>query len=173
MLSMIEKRLLGFLCLCLCLIPFSLAACGTGQVVPVQAQQGGGLVSPTPGQINSKSAIVDSSTALTIEVTNFCNAEAQVNYGWLVGFCGNSPNYTLPSMPVSIQTNIGTQLAAQGKAAWCQANLWTGPSGQLSVPQDPATKNPIIPTLGNCPTGAAPAPVTAPSGASPAPAAKS
>ena len=141
-----------------------LSACGSGQIVPMQAVQGGGLLSSRPSDINSKNAIVDSSTGLTIEVTNFCNGEAQVDYGWLAGFCGNSPNFTIPTMPVSIQTNIGTQIASQGKAAWCQSNLWTGPSGQLSIPVDSA-KNPLIPTLGNCPTGAAPAPVTAPSGA--------
>ena len=102
----------------------------------------------------------------SIEVTNFCNGEAQVNYGWLAGFCGNSPNYTIPNMPVTIQTNIGTQIANQGKAAWCQSNLWTGPSGQLSIPvTNDSSHAPIVPTLGNCPTGLPPAPVTAPSGA--------
>ena len=43
----------------------SLAGCGTGQLVPVQAQQGGGLLSPTPSQINSGKAYVDSAPALT------------------------------------------------------------------------------------------------------------
>ena len=147
---------------------FVLAGCGTGQIVPVQAQAGGGLVSPGPGDINSKNGIVDSATALTQEITGFCNAQAQVDYAWIAGFCGNNPNYALPNLPVSIQTNIGTQIATQGKTAWCESNLWTGPSGQLSIPEDPATKNAIIPTLGNCPSGAAPAPVTAPTGA-PAP----
>lgn len=172
MLSMIEKRLLGVLCLCLFLMLVSLAGCGTGQVVPVQAQQGGGLLSPTPSQINSKNGIVDSATALTQEITGACNAQAQVDYNWLVGFCGNGANYTVPTMPVSVSSNIGTQLSNQGKAAWCQSNMYTGPSGQLIVPED-ANHNPITPTLNNCPSFLPPAPVTAPTGASAAPAAKS
>jgi hypothetical protein len=142
--------------------------CGASQVVPLQAQVGGGMTSPQLQSQFGPNNVVDSSTALTVQVTNFCNAQAQVDYGWLVQLCGGA--ITLPSLPVSISTNIGTQLAQQGQKAWCQANMWTGPSGQLSVPIDPASKNPIIPALGNCPSGAAPAPVPAPSGA---PAAKS
>jgi hypothetical protein len=148
------------------LAPFMLAACGSSQALPVQAQSGGGLVSPTLADINSKNSIVDSSTALTQEITGACNAQAQVDYGWLVQLCGGS--LTLPQLPVSITTNIGTEFAQLGQKAWCQANLWTGPSGQLSIPEDPVTKNPIIPVLNNCPTFTAPPPVTAPSGAAPA-----
>lgn len=146
----------------------SLAAygCSSTAAIPQAAQQGGGLTAPTLNTQGGPNTVVDSATALTMEVTNFCNAEAQVDYAWLVGFCGNSPNYQLPTAPVTVSTNIGATLAAQGKAAWCQSNLFTGPSGQLAVPvtSDPS-HTPIIPTLGNCPTGAAPAPVTAPSGA--------
>lgn len=145
---------------------FMLAGCGTGQLVPVQAQQGGGLVSPSPTQINSHNGIVDSSTALTIEITNFCNGQAQVDYAWLAGFCGGAPAYSTANLlPSTIPTQV-TQLTGQGKTAWCQSNLWIGPSGQLSIPvtQDPS-HTPIIPTLGNCPSGTAPAPIVAPSGA--------
>ena len=162
MISKIGKLPGLFFCLCL----FALAGCGPTQVIPLQAQQGGGLVSPTLKSQFGPNNVVDSSTALTQEITGFCNAQAQVDYGWVAQLCGGS--ITVPQLPVSISTNIGTELAQQGLKSWCQANLWTGPSGQLSIAEDPTTKNPIIPALGNCPTGVAPAPVTAPSGAAPA-----
>lgn len=134
----------------------SLAGCGTGQLVPVQAQQGGGLLSPTPSQINSGKAYVDSAPALTQAITQ-CpgNAQAQVDYNWLAGFCGNAPNFQLPSAPLSITTSLGTQMTAQAKAAWCQANMWTGPSGQLAIPvTSDASHTPVIPVLGppTCPS---------------------
>ena len=145
----------------------ALAGCGTGQVVPVQAVQGGGLLNSRPSDVNSKGGVVDSAPALTIEVTNFCNGQAQVDYAWLVGFCGGSPAYSTSGLlalgGTSIPSSVG-QLTGQAKSAWCQSNLWTGPSGQLSVPVD-SSKNPIIPALANCPSGVAPAPVTAPTGA--------
>ena len=54
------------------LCAFALAGC---------AQQGGGLLQPTPKQIISgKNTIVPSSAALSMEATNFCNAQAQVDY---------------------------------------------------------------------------------------------
>ncbi len=124
---------------CACLL--TLAGC---------AQQGGGLLQPTPKQIISgKNTIVPSSAALSMEATNFCNAQAQVDYAGVVLFCeGNTP-----ALPLSISTNYQTE-ASQFS---CQVYGYTNSSNQLIVP---ATV-----TLGNCPTGAAPAPVTAPSGA--------
>ncbi len=163
MLSKIEKQLLGFLCLCLFLIPFSLAACSPTAATPQAAQQGGGLTAPTLGTQGGPNTIVDSSTALTIEVQNFCNGQAQVDYAWLAGWCGNNPAYSVNNLPISISTSVGN-LVGQAKSAWCQSNLWTGPSGQLSINKD-STGNPIIPALANCPSGVAPSPVTAPSGA--------
>ncbi|MGD0117607.1 MAG: hypothetical protein ABSD30_06060 [Candidatus Binatus sp.] len=62
--------------------------------------------------------------------------------------------YYRAALPLSISTNYQTE-ASQFS---CQVYGYTNSSNQLIVP---ATV-----TLGNCPTGAAPAPVTAPSGAS-------
>ena len=125
---------------CACLL--TLAGC---------AQQGGGLLQPTPKQIISgKNTIVPSSAALSMEATNFCNAQAQVDYAGLVLYCEGKT----PALPLSISTNYQTE-ASQFS---CQVYGYTNSSNQLIVP---ATV-----TLGNCPTGAAPAPVTAPSGAS-------
>ena len=114
------------------------------------AQQGGGLLQPTPKQIISgKNTIVPSSAALSMEATNFCNAQAQVDYAGLVLYCeGKSP-----SLPLSITTTYQTQSTQFS----CQVYGYTNSSNQLIVPQTV--------TLGNCPTGVAPAPVTAPSGA--------
>ena len=144
------------------LLALGLAACSSTTAVPLAAQQGGGLTAPQLQTVGGPNTVVDSSTALTVLITTACNAQAQVDYGWLVQLCGGS--ITLPTLPVSITTNIGTQIAQEGQKAWCQANLWTGPSGQLIVPIDPASKNPVIPALGNCPTFTAPAPVPAPAG---------
>ena len=114
------------------------------------AQQGGGLLQPTPKQIISgKNTIVPSSAALSMEATNFCNAQAQVDYAGLVLYCeGKSP-----ALPLSISTTYQTQSTQFS----CQVYGYTNSSNQLIVPQTV--------TLGNCPTGVAPAPVTAPSGA--------
>jgi hypothetical protein len=114
------------------------------------AQQGGGLLQPTPRQIISgKSTIVPSSAALSMEATNFCNAQAQVDYASLVLYCeGKSP-----ALPLSISTTYQTETNQFS----CQVYGYTNSSNQLIVPQTV--------TLGNCPTGVAPAPVTAPSGA--------
>ncbi len=155
MLSKIEKQLLGLLCLCLFLIPFSLAGCGT----PIAAQQGGGLLSPTPAQIASnKTAIVPSAPALAIQITNFCNAQAAVDYSYAAQYCGGT------LMTNALPIELTSTMANQAKAAWCLANQWTSASGQLAINKD-SSGNFIVPTLGNCPSGATPAPVTAPSGA--------
>jgi hypothetical protein len=116
------------------------------------AQQGGGLLQPTPKQIISgKNTIVPSSAALSMEATNFCNAQAQVDYAGLVLYCeGKSP-----ALPLSISTTYQTQSTQFS----CQVYGYTNSSNQLIVPQTV--------TLGNCPTGVAPAPVSAPSGAAP------
>jgi hypothetical protein len=114
------------------------------------AQQGGGLLQPTPKQIISgKNTIVPSAAALSMEATNFCNAQAQVDYAGLVLYCEGKT----PALPLSISTTYQTE-AGQFS---CQVYGYTNSSNQLIVPQTV--------TLGNCPTGAAPAPVTAPSGA--------
>ena len=113
------------------------------------AQQGGGLTQPTPKQIISgKNTIVPSSAALSMEATNFCNAQAQVDYASLVLYCEGKA----PTLPVSISTTYQTQ----ANQFSCQVYGYTNSSNQLIVP---ATV-----TLGNCPTGVAPAPVVAPSG---------
>ena len=114
------------------------------------AQQGGGLLQPTPKQmISGKNTIVPSSAALSMEATNFCNAQAQVDYASLVLYCeGKSP-----ALPLSISTTYQTE----ANQFSCQVYGYTNSSNQLIVPQTV--------TLGNCPTGVAPAPVTAPSGA--------
>src|SRR5208282_5421322 len=53
--------------------------------LPGCAQQAGGLLQPTPKQIISgKNTIVPSAAALSMEATNFCNAQAQVDYASLV-----------------------------------------------------------------------------------------
>jgi len=132
----IQDSVLFLLCAC------AIAGC---------AQQGGGLLQPTPKQIISgKNTIVPSSAALSMEATNFCNAQAQVDYAGLVLYCEGKT----PALPLSISTNYQTE-ASQFS---CQVYGYTNSSNQLIVP---ATV-----MLGNCPTGAAPAPVTAPSGAS-------
>jgi len=148
-------------------LAFTLTACGTGQVVPVQAVQGGGLLSSRPSDVNSGKGIVDSAPALAIEITNFCNGQAEIDYTWLAGFCGGNPAYSTSGLMglagTSIPASVG-QLTGQAKTAWCQSYLWTGPSGQLIINKD-GNGNPIIPGLANCPSGVAPAPVTAPAGA--------
>jgi hypothetical protein len=113
------------------------------------AQQGGGLTQPTAKQIISgKNTIVPSSAALSMEATNFCNAQAQVDYASLVLYCEGKA----PTLPLSISTTYQTQ----SNQFSCQVYGYTNSSNQLIVP---ATV-----TLGNCPTGTAPAPVAAPSG---------
>jgi hypothetical protein len=119
-------------------------------LLPSCAQQGGGLLEPTPKQIISgKNTIVPSAAALSMEATNFCNAQAQVDYAGLVLYCeGKSP-----TLPLSISTTYQTESSQFS----CQVYGYTNSSNQLIVPQTV--------TLGNCPTGVAPAPITAPSGA--------
>src|SRR3984957_7019839 len=127
--------------LCLCASMLMFAGC---------AQQGGGLLQPTPKQILSgKNTIVPSSAALSMEATNFCNAQAQVDYASLVLYCEGKT----PALPLSISTTYQTE----ANQFSCQVYGYTNSSNQLIVPQTV--------TLGNCPTGVAPAPVTAPSGA--------
>jgi hypothetical protein len=58
-----------------------------------------------------------------------------------------------PALPLSISTTYQTE----ANQFSCQVYGYTNSSNQLIVPQTV--------TLGNCPTGVAPAPVTAPSGA--------
>ena len=129
-----------FLCFVACVMV--LAGC---------AQQGGGLLQPTPKQIiTGKNTIVPSAPALSMEATNFCNAQAQVDYAALVLYCEGKT----PAMPLSISTTYLTE----ANQFSCQVYGYTNSSNQLVVPQTV--------TLGNCPTGVAPAPVTAPSGAS-------
>ena len=121
------------------------------------AQQGGGLLQPTPKEIISgKNTIVPSAAALSMEATNFCNAQAQVDYAGLVLYCEGKT----PTLPLSISTTYQTETSQFS----CQVYGYTNSSNQLIVPQTV--------TLGNCPTGTAPAPIAAPSGA-PAAAAKS
>jgi hypothetical protein len=128
--------------LLLCVLALTLAAC---------AQQAGGLLQPTPKQIISgKNTIVPSAAALSMEATNFCNAQAQVDYAGLVLFCEGKT----PALPLSMSTTYQTESTQFS----CQVYGYTNSSNQLIVPQTV--------TLGNCPTGIAPAPVTAPSGAS-------
>ena len=120
------------------------------------AQQGGGLLQPTPKQIISgKNTIVPSAAALSMEATNFCNAQAQVDYAALVLYCeGKSP-----ALPLSISTTYQTE-ASQFS---CQVYGYTNANNQLVVP-------PTV-TLGNCPTGGSPVSMpatTAPSAAAPA-----
>ena len=75
--------------------------------------------------------------------------QAQVDYAGLVLYCeGKSP-----ALPLSISTTYQTESTQFS----CQVYGYTNSSNQLIVPQTV--------TLGNCPTGVAPAPVTAPSGA--------
>src|SRR5260370_821702 len=134
--------------LLLCVLAISLSAC---------AQQGGGLLQPTPKQmISGKNTIVPSSAALSMEATNFCNAQAQVDYASLVLYCEGKA----PTLPLSISTTYQTE----ANQFSCQVYGYTNSSNQLIVPQTV--------TLGNCPTGVAPAPVVAPSGAPASAAAK-
>jgi hypothetical protein len=84
-----------------------------------------------------------------MEATNFCNAQAQVDYAGLVLYCEGKT----PTLPLSISTTYQTETNQFS----CQVYGYTNSSNQLIVPQTV--------TLGNCPTGVAPAPVTAPSGA--------
>jgi hypothetical protein len=124
-------------------------------ILPGCAQQGGGLLEPTPKQIiNGKNTIVPSAAALSMEATNFCNAQAQVDYAGLVLYCEGKT----PALPLSMSTTYQTE-ASQFS---CQVYGYTNSANQLIVPQTV--------TLGNCPTGTAPAPVAAPSGAAAAPA---
>jgi hypothetical protein len=123
---------------------------GLTLILSACAQQGGGLLEPTPKQIISgKNTIVPSAAALSMEATNFCNAQAQVDYAGLVLYCEGKT----PTLPLSISTTYQTESSQFS----CQVYGYTNSSNQLIVPQTV--------TLGNCPTGAAPAPVTAPSGA--------
>ena len=80
--------------------------CACVLMVSACAQQGGGLLQPTPKQIISgKNTIVPSAAALSMEATNFCNAQAQVDYAGLVLFCeGKSP-----TIPLSISTTYQTE----------------------------------------------------------------
>ena len=136
----IEKLPGLFFCACI----FAIAGC---------AQQGGGLLQPTPKQIISgKNTIVPSAAALSMEATNFCNAQAQVDYAALVLYCENKGPAS--QFPVTITNNYA--VAAQQFS--CQVYGYTDANNQIRVP--------LTVTLGNCPTGVAPAPVTAPSGAS-------
>jgi hypothetical protein len=124
--------------------------CASALMLGGCAQQGGGLLQPTPKQIISgKNTIVPSSAALSMEATNFCNAQAQVDYAGLVLYCEGKT----PALPLSISTTYSTESSQFS----CQVYGYTNSSNQLIVPQTV--------TLGNCPTGVAPAPVTAPSGA--------
>ncbi len=135
----IEKLPGLFFCACI----FAIAGC---------AQQGGGLLQPTPKQIISgKNKIVPSAAALSMEATNFCNAQAQVDYAALVLYCEGKT----PAIPLSMSTTYQTE-ASQFS---CQVYGYTNSSNQLIVPQTV--------TLGNCPTGAvsSPAPATAPGSA--------
>ncbi len=84
-----------------------------------------------------------------MEATNFCNAQAQVDYAGLVLYCEGKT----PALPLSINTTYQTE----SNQFSCQVYGYTNSSNQLIVPQTV--------TLGNCPIGTAPAPVTAPSGA--------
>jgi hypothetical protein len=146
----IEMKNRNFFCRFLCSVASLLLLAGC-------AQQGGGLLQPTPRQIISgKNTIVPSAAALSMEATNFCNAQAQVDYAGLVLYCEGKT----PTLPLSISTNYQTETSQFS----CQVYGYTNSSNQLIVPQTV--------TLGNCPTGTAPAPVAAPSG-SPATAAKS
>jgi hypothetical protein len=146
--GVIEMKNRNFFCCFLSASLLLLAGC---------AQQGGGLLQPTPRQIISgKNTIVPSAAALSMEATNFCNAQAQVDYAGLVLYCEGKT----PALPLSISTNYQTETSQFS----CQVYGYTNSSNQLIVPQTV--------TLGNCPTGSAPAPVVAPSGA-PATAAKS
>jgi hypothetical protein len=123
---------------------------GLTLILSACAQQGGGLLEPTPKQIISgKNTIVPSAAALSMEATNFCNAQAQVDYAGLVLYCEGKT----PTLPLSISTTYQTETNQFS----CQVYGYTNSSNQLIVPQTV--------TLGNCPTGVAPAPVTAPSGA--------
>ncbi len=133
----IRKRSVRSLCACVLM----LTGC---------AQQGGGLLQPTPKQmISGKNTIVPSAAALSMEATNFCNAQAQVDYASLVLYCEGKT----PTLPMSISTTYQTE----ANEFSCQVYGYTNSSNQLIVP--------MTVTLGNCPTGLAPAPVTAPSGA--------
>jgi hypothetical protein len=137
---------------------FSLLLCACVATFTACAQQGGGLLQPTPKQIISgKNTIVPSSAALSMEATNFCNAQAQVDYASLVLYCEGKT----PALPLSMSTTYQTE----ANQFSCQVYGYTNSSNQLIVPQTV--------TLGNCPTGVAPAPVVAPSGAPAASAAAS
>jgi len=129
---------------------FSALLCACALMIFGCAQQGGGLLQPTPKQIISgKNTIVPSAAALSMEATNFCNAQAQVDYAGLVLYCEGKT----PALPLSISTTYQTE----SNQFSCQVYGYTNSSNQLIVPQTV--------TLGNCPTGVAPAPVAAPSGA--------
>ena len=114
------------------------------------AQQGGGLTTPVPSSIAGHKNVVPSVAALTLESTQFCNAEAQVDYASIVLYCTGQT----PSLPVSVTTNYVTEWS---KTA-CQVYGYVDATNKLIAP---ATVS-----LANCPTGIAPAPVVAPSGAS-------
>ena len=93
--SKIEKLSGLFLCVCL----FALAGCGL-LGCRMAAQQGGGLTAPTVQSQPGNKNIVPSAPALTVEITNFCNGQAQTNYGWLMQFCGGS--LSLSEFPVHL-----------------------------------------------------------------------
>ena len=114
------------------------------------AQQGGGLTTPVPSAIVGHKNVVPSVAALTLESTQFCNAEAQVDYASIVLYCTGQT----PSLPVSVTTNYVTEWS---KTA-CEVYGYVDATNKLIAP-------PTV-SLANCPTGIAPAPVVAPSGAS-------
>jgi len=87
------RKLTGlFMSACVLMLACAFAGC---------AQQGGGLLEPTPKQIISgKNTIVPSAAALSMEATNFCNAQAQVDYAALVLYCEGKA----PTLPLSFST---------------------------------------------------------------------
>ncbi len=120
------------------------------------AQQGGGLTVPTPGSQLGNKNIVPSAEALTLQITQFCNGQAQVDYRAIALFCAGKA----PTLPVSVATAYSTAAANFS----CEVYGYTNANNKLIVPVDSAGAL-IMPVLSNCPSGAAPAPVTAPSGA--------
>jgi len=120
------------------------------------AQVGGGGTVPTLKSQIGKNNVVPSAAELTLQITNFCNAQAQVDYHALVLYCSGKT----PALPVSVTTTYVTE-ASQFS---CQVYGWVNANNQLAVPVDPSGAA-IIPALGNCPTGTAPVAIAAPSGA--------
>lgn len=103
------------------LAAFALAGCEL-----FQPQVNGGVEVPTlKSQVGSKN-IVPSAAALTMEATEFCNAQAQVDYSSLVLACEGKT----PTIPVSVATTYGLQVAQFN----CQVYGFTNASNQLIVP---------------------------------------